>query len=349
MTNLFFSSNTNKNTYSVKTKNIQHLKSLAPDITKKIEKFGFCVINAWDNSYEALKLIAEQFGYLQSHMRANEDGIVGEVQKQKTEWQQHSSEYSGVGQEEFYPHSDGSFLNGMSYKNGEMQVIQPPKMLLLQCVKHAANGGVNYLIDGKKILEDLLEHDIEMLVKLFTPGCVTFCRDDLLALNTSVYELIEDKINLRFRYDFATYAPVWSVSTVKKLHYQYHMNPHNRILVDLQPNEILVIDNLRMLHARTAFENNASAGARKLRRAWIFNTESPKLVNVEGSAREHRAIQPFQNYHICSKPDFTNNALIKCKTGIYLPDNQLKKIYGILNTHFDKAEFQPAIKQYRKN
>ena len=49
------------------------------------------------------------------------------------EWENYRSEYHGVSSEEFLPHTDGFYLQGLVRHNGEYIRLLPPQMLVLQC------------------------------------------------------------------------------------------------------------------------------------------------------------------------------------------------------------------------
>ena len=64
------------------------------------------------------------------------------------------SEYIGTSAAKFNPHTDGSYLNGFLRTEGKLYRIGPPKLILLQCVTQAAQGGTSIIIDMEKVLRD---------------------------------------------------------------------------------------------------------------------------------------------------------------------------------------------------
>ena len=170
---------------------------------------GYAVIDAWDTGAATLRDIAEHFGRVQSHIRADANGVVGIAIETVVnhEWESFRSEYIGVNAEEFLPHTDGSYLHGLTCKDDEYIVLRPPKMLILQCCQNAAVGGGNVLIDGQRVYRDLAKEKPHYLDALSKKGCVTYCRDDQIALDCAVFETLDDgTIMLRFRYDAAAYV-----------------------------------------------------------------------------------------------------------------------------------------------
>jgi alpha-ketoglutarate-dependent taurine dioxygenase len=309
-------------------------------IEKTIAKYGVCVINAWDAEVSTLKLVASIFGDIQGHARANEEGIVGEGNAIDSSWKDNKDEYQGVTAEEFLPHTDGSFLDGYTINDNRLVHVGPPKFILLQCVNQADEGGQNYIIDAERILGDLIENDPEVVQTLLKPGCITFFRDDLYAIDQPVYrKRLDGSYQLRFRYDFATYSPVWAVDAVKHLHKNYHMNNKYRINITLKSRQILVVDNLRLLHAREAFKSNsAQSNVRKLRRIWIYDENKPMLQNVTDNITQHRALIPFIKYKIVQKNELSNS-LGSFNPGIRMSYSHVKQLESMLQQKLHQSRY----------
>lgn len=271
-------------------------------IKSHIEKNGYCIIKPWDNTAGTLKYIAEQIGEIQFHIRSDETGIVGDQESIDSGWKNYQDEYQGVTAKEFLPHTDGSFIDGYYLDKSSLISVTPPRIMLLQCVKQAEEGGVNYVLDSKRILMDILKNDTGLARVLLKPGCISFIRDNLQSLHYPVYERQKDKsFHLRFRYDFATYSPEWSLNAIHILHHEYHMNKKYQINVELKPSEILIVDNFRMLHARTAFKSSSITSSRKMRRIWINDDKKDYLFNVCKKSIAHRAISHYKHYTCLTK------------------------------------------------
>src|SRR5271165_2715043 len=153
-------------------------------IAGHLSRRGYAIVEAWDAEPATVTEVAERFGRVQSHIRADANGIVGISPDTVVnhDWENYRSEYHGVSSEEFLPHTDGSYLQGLVRHGGEYIRLLPPQMLVLQCWQPATSGGASVLIDVQRIFDDLAERDPQLLDTLSTNGCVTYCRDDQIAL-----------------------------------------------------------------------------------------------------------------------------------------------------------------------
>ncbi|MGE5203762.1 MAG: TauD/TfdA family dioxygenase [Acidobacteriota bacterium] len=281
-------------------------------IADHIAAHGYAVIEAWDLESATLKEIAESFGRVQSHIRADANGLVGIGTETivNREWEAYRSEYFGVSTDEFLPHTDGSYLHGLVYRDGHYVQLLPPKMLALQCWQSAVSGGASVLIDGQAVYDDLAERNPRHLKILSTKGCVTYCRDDQIAMDRAVFEELQDgTIMLRFRYDAAAYVADWAVEAFHDLQKNYFANPKYQGRLTLKQGQVIVIDNYRMLHGRDSFSNGQSGQERRLRRIWLAHDRLPVLHNAVGQHRERRALKRFQAYDIITPPAYDEAAV----------------------------------------
>jgi alpha-ketoglutarate-dependent taurine dioxygenase len=272
-----------------------------PEITNHVAVHGYAVIDAWDTECETLKEVAESFGNVQTHIRADANGLVGISTETvvNRDWENYRSEYTGVSTSEFLPHTDGSYLHGLVRKEGRYIQLLPPKMLVLQCWQSASTGGASVLIDVQRVHTDLAKANPEHVRILSTKGCVTYCRDDQMALDRAVFEHLDDgTIMLRFRYDSTAYVADWAVEAFHSLQRDYFMNPKYQIRFTLAKGQIIAIDNYRMLHGRDSFSNGNPGQERKLRRVWLAYDSLPVLRNAADEHRERRALKRFECYDI---------------------------------------------------
>ncbi len=271
------------------------------DIADYIAEHGYAVVQAWDTESSTLKEVSERFGSVQTHIRADVNGLVGistETVVNK-EWEKYRSEYSGLTTEEFLPHTDGSYLHGLVRRDGQYIQLLPPKMLVLQCWQSAVNGGASILIDVQRVYNDLARENPEQLRILSTKGCVTYCRDDQIAIDRAVFEELDDgTIMLRFRYDSAAYVAEWATDAFHSLQQDYFANEKYLSRLQLSKGQIIVIDNYRMLHGRESFSNGNAGQERKLRRIWLAHDRLPVLRNAANEHRERRALKRFAAYDI---------------------------------------------------
>ena len=271
------------------------------DIADHVAAHGYAVIGAWDTECSTLKEVSESFGSVQTHIRADANGLVGISTETvvNREWENFRSEYSGVTTAEFLPHTDGSYLHGLVRKDGRYIQLLPPKMLVLQCWQSATTGGASILIDAQRVHDDLAKENPEHLRVLSTKGCVTYCRDDQMAIDRAVFEQLDDgTVMLRFRYDSTAYLADWAVDAFHSLQQNYFMNPKYQIRFTLAKGQIIVIDNYRMLHGRDSFSNGNPGQERKLRRVWLAHDRLSVLRNAANEHRDRRALKRFECYDI---------------------------------------------------
>ncbi len=272
---------------------------------------GYAVIEAWDAESETLKEIAESFGRVQWHVRAGADGLVGIGTETAVNryWEAYRSEYMGVSNEEFLPHTDGSYLHGLVRRDGHYLQLQPPKMLVLQCWQNAVVGGANILIDAQRVYGDMAQQNRHDLDILSTKGCVTYCRDDQIALDRAVFEDLDDgSTMLRFRYDATAFVAEWAVEAFHALQTNYFAKPKYRQRLSLTKGQILVIDNYRMLHGREPFAKGETGQERHLRRVWLAYDRLPVFHNAVGQNLQTRALQRFQAYDIVATAKYDATA-----------------------------------------
>jgi alpha-ketoglutarate-dependent taurine dioxygenase len=270
-------------------------------ISARIATHGYAVIQAWDAGPETLTEVSERFGRVQSHIRADASGRVGIAVETvvNREWEAHREEYHGVSSGEFLPHTDGSYLLGLVAREDGYLELLPPKMLMLQCWQTAASGGANLLLDGARVFADLARERPEDARILSTRGCVTFCRDDQIAIDCAVFQDLGDgTMMMRFRYDNTVFLADWAEDAFHALQRDYFSNPAYQSRIALTPGQILAIDNYRMLHGREAFTNDAGGAKRSMRRVWLAHDRLPVLRNALGERPKKRALQRFEAYDI---------------------------------------------------
>jgi alpha-ketoglutarate-dependent taurine dioxygenase len=276
------------------------------DIADHVAAHGYAVVDAWDTEPATLKEVSERFGSVQTHIRADANGLVGISTETvvNREWEKYRSEYSGTSTDEFLPHTDGSYLHGLIHRDGRYIQLLPPKMLALQCWQSAVTGGASILIDVQRVYDDLAKENAEHLRILSTKGCVTYCRDDQMAIDRAVFEELADgTVMLRFRYDSTAYVADWAIQAFHNLQQNYFSDPKYQIRLTLMKGQIIIIDNYRMLHGRDAFSNGNAGQERKLRRVWLAHDRLPVLRNAADQHRERRALARFQSYDILPPSD----------------------------------------------
>lgn len=303
------------------------------EIKKAIEAQGFALLEPWDREPDTLRRVGSLFGDIQSHIRADERGVVGVGGPQRAaEWQQFRAEYHGLGTKDVAPHSDGTFVDGLVVHGDQMLRVGPPRYVILHVVRHADDGGASVIVDGQRVLATLLRRAPELAATLMTPGCITFCRDDQLALGQCVFRRVApDHVKIRFRGDSKAYAPAWALPAVRRLIDEYHLAPEFRTRVDVGEGQILVVDNTRVLHGREQFTNEESGAGdgRKLHRVWIFDDDDDRLCNVESEVPTSRALDVYRPYGPV-RNELAVDSPIDIQTGIRLDAQSMALLDGAM-------------------
>ena len=285
-----------------------------------LKEHGYCVIKPQDHSLEAFRETAGKFGLIQFHTKSDEHGVVGGGEPINKDWQSFKDDYHGELSSDFFPHTDGSFLNGMAYVDGTAKKITPPKFVILQCVSKPEFGGDNFLVDGQKIYNDLLLNHADTLKILMTSGSVTYCRDDLLSIDCAVFEKIDDDtLRIRYRYDSTAFIPEWANAAFNYIQNHYSSNENYITPISLEPGDILVMDNLRVLHARHKFIDGNQK--RKVRRLWVADDSSATFKNILDQSPVRRAMLPFQKYNIAQHEN-AEHSFIEYTCGIHYQSNK---------------------------
>jgi alpha-ketoglutarate-dependent taurine dioxygenase len=291
------------------------------EISFFLNENGYCVIKPQDNSMEDFIKIAGKFGLIQFHTKSDKNGVVGGGESINNDWKNFKNDYHGELSSDFFPHTDGSFLNGLAYVDGVAKKITPPKFVILQCISKPEIGGDNFLVDGQKIYNDLLTNQPSTLKILMTSGSVTYCRDDLLSMDCSVFEKIDDKkLRIRYRYDSTAFIPEWASDAFNYIQNTYSTNENYIINVSLEPGDILIMDNFRVLHARQKFFDGSKK--RKVRRVWIADDSRVTLKNIFNQSPVRRAMSPFQKYNIPQQVD-AEHSLLEYTCGIHYQPSEI--------------------------
>ena len=179
-------------------------------------------------------------------------------------------EYANANVEDLDLHTDGSFEK------------TPPSFMLMYCERPAEEGGDSKLASGDRLFHHLRTELPEYLSVLSKPAVFTITRDDRRA-QQSVFTTVEGRVRIAYRSgkdsrleidpeaaDAFRYVGAWL------------RHPSNYVTFRLGPGDILVFDNTRMLHGRSAFSRKS---ARSLHGLWCDGRS-------ERSDRPLRGIDP---------------------------------------------------------
>ena len=277
------------------------LPDQSPVLSEIMGAHGVCVVRGLPNDGDSLLALGQHFGDVQRHIRDDGRGVCGDAPLDVS-WRKYISEYRGVSTDEFLPHTDGSFVDGMLVDGDTARRITPPRMLLVQVARRAESGGDNMVSDGGGILEHLAREEPEIARVLLRPGCITISRDDQMALQAAVFERARNgTLKMRFRYDETVYAPSWARDAVVRFH-RLTLDPRFNVEIDTEQGDILVLDNWRVLHGRKSFSDHPDKSQRKFRRIWISDDDTEVLLNVSDRAHLNRSQEPYLPYTTIPSP-----------------------------------------------
>ena len=188
------------------------------------------------------------------HKRMDSDGIVpivastaSAITKNKLSWAM------GLTSAEFEPHTDGSFL------------AVPDEVLSLTCYEPAAEGGESYVVSGAKLFSHLQEVlSAAELAGLFLPDAITVGRDGQTATKPVFHVLPSEstqdssaatpKLTMSWRCDLVLRGQVHpEAKRGCDAILAFVTDPMNQLTHKLQRNEMLIMDNRAVLHARRSF------------------------------------------------------------------------------------------------
>jgi len=201
-------------------------------------KYGFAIIQESPErqSVESLLSLKALFGSVHGHDRATPDGIA------RIEFNADMKDYLGCSNAEHLPHTDGTFDP------------VPPRIVCLQCVRNAEEGGDSILLSGAAMLELLLAHGGKDLKPLFDDDALTVERKGK-KFTGPVLSRRGGNYSIRFRSDSSATLHIKSsaVAGFESMK-RFVLNPHNQLRFRMQPGQTLVLDNAAVLHGRTAFK-----------------------------------------------------------------------------------------------
>lgn len=261
----------------------------------QLEKEGYWIFSSGNTERSFLLNIADSFGKRQGHAQADPDGVRDVTSKSYPAKSENANQqYAANTVDEFTLHTDGTFLDGITKtKDDHLVSVSPPQMVLLQVVQPAASGGESTVLDCLPMLEDALHQDPQLVEMLMKPDFV-YSRDDQCAKAPILNRISSGVWSIRWRYDFATLTTPESCDAFNLFHRKYISNPKYLKCFPLQPGDILIADNLRVLHGRQTF-TDAPDKPRLLRRIWVANKEQA-FVNPLGQPQQQQVYSQYQSY-----------------------------------------------------
>ncbi|NJL97111.1 TauD/TfdA family dioxygenase [Candidatus Gracilibacteria bacterium] len=169
-------------------------------------------------------------------------------------------------------HSDGNFKPN------------PPKIIALQCLQHSELGGYTKLVYARKIYNFVKDTSPSELENLFDINGIKFYRKDrnskklkIIEYNKPIfYRLENNRFGISFNPMMSRIESTKEIEDIYREISKFASEPKNQLTFQLRKDEILIVDNFSLLHARTEFPED---GGRLLRRAW-YDGESNYDLNL---------------------------------------------------------------------
>lgn len=239
----------------------EHMKSLLDGFYSH----GFCIVNDTPAEMDSIRSVVQRFGYIR-------ETNFGEVFSVITRQKPNDLAYTSL---ELSSHADNPYRQPV------------PGIQFLQCVKNDVKGGFSTLVDGLTIAEKLRSESQEQFDALTTTN-VRFRFEAENAILQNFGPMIEldadgkiSRIRLSSRVDYVPPLDPKALSVFyagrRRLH-QLANHPAYKIRFPFKSGLLLMMDNYRLLHGRTAF--NASEGDRILNGCYIDHDGPDSLYRV---------------------------------------------------------------------
>ena len=111
------------------------------NINNSLQGNGFCAIQHIQSERETLLSLSYACGDIQLHVRSDGEGIVEVSSLGDSQKNSDNTVFRGLSAGLFPPHTDGAYLDTYYSDNGVLKEIAPPKLIILQCVRSAVEGG----------------------------------------------------------------------------------------------------------------------------------------------------------------------------------------------------------------
>ncbi len=210
------------------------------EVLRQVEQVGFAILTGTPTVDGTVAEIAATFGFV----RETEYGRVFDVRVQP------SPDHPADTGRALAPHTDNPYRDPV------------PTLQLLHCLADAGAGGDTGLVDGFHAAADLRRHDPDDF-DILASTAVTFRRSDAAGALRADRPIIDVDVSghireVRFNHR-AMAMPLLSAGSTKAFHAAYRRlagiigRQANQVWFPLHPGDCLILDNTRVLHARSAF------------------------------------------------------------------------------------------------
>jgi len=216
------------------------------DWLRAVDELGFAILTGCPTGPGTVTHVAELFGFV----RETNYGRLFDV---RTVVDPTNLAYTGLG---LGAHTDNPYRD------------PTPTLQLLHCLASSADGGDNTLVDGFRVVQDLTPHDLELLAT--HPVRFRYADADAeLETETAVISLDPRGDTQAVHYNTRSAQPFALPAELVGRYYGAYQRfgrmleaPQYRIQFKLEPGDLFIVDNMRVLHGRTAYA--ATGGERHL-------------------------------------------------------------------------------------
>ncbi|WP_448562508.1 TauD/TfdA family dioxygenase [Trichothermofontia sp.] len=225
---------------------VRSVRTLTPhqqtEMMARFNQFGFVILDGDPEaqSKEDFAQLEQYFGQIIRHNQSDELGILPITLLPDY------PDYANTHHHQLALHTDGAFET------------VPPAVMAMQCEVADATGGLSCLVDGYEVYQYLHQVDPVGLQYLFEPDVFHIERDNQSAQRAIFWHDRDGRLKIAFRSDTVAKIRVKPCAqAVFERIKDYLADPDHQFQWRLQPGQILIFDNMRMLHGRTAFPPNS--------------------------------------------------------------------------------------------
>lgn len=215
------------------------------DWLSAVDRFGFAVLDGVPCESSALCSVAETFGFVRETNYGRWFDVVAEVTP-------HNLANTNLG---LQAHTDNPYRDPV------------PTLQILACLENSVEGGKSAIVDGFAIAQFLQEHDrpaFDILSRFPVRFAYEESGDVVLKAKRPIFELGPDGELLAVRFNNRSAAPFVDIAfdEMDEFYRAYRKfaecidDPEFAVTFKLAPGEAFIVDNTRILHARTAFHGS---------------------------------------------------------------------------------------------
>jgi len=178
--------------------------------------------------------VARSFMTIRLHRDSDSDGVTRIARRPAPV---DAPSLAGLTGRKLWPHTEGTAVD------------QPPRILMLACIRPAQSGGRSPLVDGRDLYDEIAHTDPAMLAALSAPRSACFgggpCH-----LGSVFQQTVRGQVTVRLRFDeLARFSPTLTpyLDRLRTLVRQ------RAITIDLRAGHGYILLNDRWLHGRTRF------------------------------------------------------------------------------------------------